>query len=176
MVVVFGLTFLFTPITQNKGFTIIIYSQMGSIHDFQGELLDITWTHLTEAGRSPPPPLIKERFCTKLEKDDYAAALTCITDPNLSELQTFFSKNAWLKLFKENAEKFQKDTFVRLVHEGSILINRTDRSNPVFQNLMAACGELDRTCLVGVDFKQSETVCTTHTEPAMNSLMNSIHI
>ncbi|CAL9016112.1 unnamed protein product [Prunus brigantina] len=142
----------------------------------KSELLDITWTHLMEAGRSPPPPLVKERFCTKLEKDDYAAALSCITNPNLGELQTFFSKNAWLKLFKENAERFQKDTFVRLVHEGSVLINRTDRSNPVFQNLMTACGELDRTCLVGADFKPSETVCTTHTEPAMNSLMNSIHI
>ncbi|KAM1008068.1 hypothetical protein ACFX2A_004648 [Malus domestica] len=29
------------------------------------ELLDVTWMHLTEADRIPPPPLVKGRFCTK---------------------------------------------------------------------------------------------------------------
>lgn len=35
------------------------------MHAFQGELLDITWVHLTEADRIPPPALIKERFLRK---------------------------------------------------------------------------------------------------------------
>ncbi|KAM1004377.1 hypothetical protein ACFX2J_004554 [Malus domestica] len=39
------------------------------------ELLDITWMHLTEADRIPPPPLVKEGFCTKLEKDDCRCSL-----------------------------------------------------------------------------------------------------
>ncbi|KAM1571282.1 hypothetical protein ACFX10_036195 [Malus domestica] len=136
----------------------------------RAELLDMTWMHLTEADRIPPPPLVKEQFCTKLEKDDYAAALSCITTQNLGELQAF-SKTAWLKLFKENAERFQNDTFVRLVDEGSILVNRSDRSNPVFQNLMAACGEVDRIRLAGAAGSTRETVSTTQTEPAINSKM-----
>ncbi|KAM1539851.1 hypothetical protein FF1_004534 [Malus domestica] len=56
------------------------------------ELLDVTWMHLTEADRIPPPPLVKGRFCTTLEKDDYAAALSCITNQNLGELQAFSKK------------------------------------------------------------------------------------
>ncbi|KAM1883259.1 hypothetical protein ACFX13_004639 [Malus domestica] len=89
-----------------------------------------------------------------------AAALSCITNQNLGKLQAF-SKTAWLNLCKENAERFQEDTFVRLVHEGSIVVNRTDRLNPVFQNLMAACRELDRNRLTGAAGPKREIVRTT---------------
>lgn len=127
----------------------------------KGELLDITWMHLTKADRIPPPALIKERFCKKLEEDDYSAAISCIARTNPDDLQAF-SKTAWLNLFKENAQRFQKDTLVQLVRAVSILTAQSDGPNPVFENLMTSCEELDRTG----DLKPSGSVCTVQTEPA----------
>lgn len=155
-VTVFG---FFSLLPQNVCFTSV------PMHAFQGELLDITWMHLTKADRIPPPALIKERFCRKLEEDDHSAAISCISRTNPDDLQAF-SKTAWLNLFKENAERFQKDTLVQLVREVSILTAKSDRPNPVFENLMTSCEELDRTGARTGDFKPIESVCTVHTEPA----------
>ncbi|XWS65758.1 hypothetical protein CRYUN_Cryun05aG0140900 [Craigia yunnanensis] len=75
----------------------------------KGGLLETTWEHMARAGRIPPLPLIKERFCIKLEKNDYVSALSCIiTIHPLSELQAF-SKSAWFNLFKDNASRFQHE-------------------------------------------------------------------
>ncbi|XP_062012510.1 pentatricopeptide repeat-containing protein At1g30610, chloroplastic [Rosa rugosa] len=131
----------------------------------KGELLDITWVHLTEADRIPPPALIKERFCKKLEEDNYSVAISCIARTNPDDLQAF-SKTAWLNLFQENAERFQKDTLLQLVREVSILTAKSDVANPVFENLMTCCRELDRTGVRTGDFKPNESVCTVQTEPA----------
>lgn len=132
---------------------------------FQDELLDITWVHLTEADRIPPPALIKERFCKKLEEGNYHVAISCIAKTNPDDLQAF-SKTAWLNLFKENAERFHKDTLVQLVREVSILTAKSDEANPVFENLMMCCRELDRTSVMTGDFKPNESVYTVQTEPA----------
>ncbi|KAL6201573.1 hypothetical protein ACLB2K_025286 [Fragaria x ananassa] len=129
------------------------------------ELLDITWVHLTEADRIPPPALIKERFCKKLEEGNYHVAISCIAKTNPNDLQAF-SKTAWLNLFKENAERFHKDTLVQLVREVSILTAKSDEANPVFENLMMCCRELDRTSVMTGDFKPNESVYTVQTEPA----------
>ncbi|XP_050367964.1 pentatricopeptide repeat-containing protein At1g30610, chloroplastic [Argentina anserina] len=135
----------------------------------KGELLDITWLHLTKADRIPPPALIKERFCKKLEEGNYSVAISCIAKTNPNDLHTF-SKTAWLNLFKENAERFQKDTLVQLVHEISILTANSDAVNPVFENLMMCCREfdrdLDRTSVKTGNFKSNGSVYTVQTEPA----------
>ncbi|XP_031247563.1 pentatricopeptide repeat-containing protein At1g30610, chloroplastic [Pistacia vera] len=62
------------------------------------ELLETTWKHLARVKRVPPPPLIKERFCIFLEKEDYSSALSCVTSHPVSDLPEF-SKTAWLNLF-----------------------------------------------------------------------------
>ncbi|KAK7405969.1 hypothetical protein VNO78_07581 [Psophocarpus tetragonolobus] len=67
-------------------------------------------------GRIPPTPLMKEMFYAKLEKDDYIPALTWITS-NPSKDCSHFSKKSWMNLFKENSQRFQKDTIVRLMNE-----------------------------------------------------------
>lgn len=71
-----------------------------------------------------------------------------------------------MNLFKENAERFQKDTLLQLVREVSILTAKSDVPNPVFENLMTCCRELDRTGVRTGDFKPNESVCTVQTEPA----------
>lgn len=96
----------------------------------KGELLDITWNHLVEADRIPPPSLIKEKFCMKLEKEDYIAALSCIYNQKLAESPEF-SKKAWLKLLEENSERYRKGTLARLIQEVDNVIARSDRPNSV---------------------------------------------
>uniref|UniRef100_A0A7N2M3E3 Uncharacterized protein n=1 Tax=Quercus lobata TaxID=97700 RepID=A0A7N2M3E3_QUELO len=105
----------------------------------KGVLLETTWNHLAKADRTPPPALVKEKFCMKLENDDYVAALACITSHSIPELQAF-SNSAWLNLLKENAHRFSKDAPFRLIQEVSIHTNRTELSNLAVQNLISALG------------------------------------
>ncbi|XP_073262305.1 pentatricopeptide repeat-containing protein At1g30610, chloroplastic-like [Populus alba] len=82
----------------------------------KGEVLEITWKHLEQEDRIPPPLLVKERFCMMLEKEDFDSALACITTNSAGESQAF-CKSAWLNVFEENAQRFRKDTLTRLMHE-----------------------------------------------------------
>lgn len=91
----------------------------------------------------------------KLENDDYTSALSCITSHPMNELQAF-STIAWLNLFEENAHRFRNDALFRLMHEVSILINRSESPNPVVQNLMSACKEFCRTHMTLAEIKQIE--------------------
>ncbi|KAJ1401465.1 Tetratricopeptide-like helical domain superfamily [Sesbania bispinosa] len=100
--------------------------------------LEITWKHLTATDRIPPAPLIKERFCAKLEKDDHVAALTCITNNPPKGLQPF-SKSSWLNLFQENSQRFQKDTLVRLMNGASNIVSNSSLPNPILVYLMQSC-------------------------------------
>lgn len=111
---------------------------------------------MAEADRTPPPPLIKERFSIKLENDDYISAVSCITSHPMKELQAF-SKVAWLNFFKENAHRFRNDALFRLIHEVSILINTSESPNPVLVNLISACKEFCRTHMTLAEIKQLET-------------------
>lgn len=106
----------------------------------QRELLETTWMHLARAGQTPPPLLAKEMFCVKLEQGDHASALSSISSHHSSELQ-IFSRNSWMHCFKENAHRFQKDSLVRLVHEGSIIMSRSGSQNLIFENLVTSCRE-----------------------------------
>ncbi|KAK9267996.1 hypothetical protein L1049_010434 [Liquidambar formosana] len=134
----------------------------------KGELLETTCKHLAQADRILPLSLTKERFCINLEKDDYAAAISCITSHPTSELQAL-TKVAWLNLFKENAHRFHKDTLDGLIHEVSILTVRGDLLNPVFQNLIASCKEFLRTHMTVAESNLRETGSTVHFETALKS-------
>ncbi|CAK8575595.1 unnamed protein product [Lathyrus sativus] len=105
------------------------------------EPLEITWKHLAATDRVPPVSLIKERFCTKLEKDDYVVALKCITDNTPKDMQPF-SKLSWLNLMKENSIRFHKDTLVRLMNAASNVISNNSVPNPALVCLIQSCKEL----------------------------------
>jgi hypothetical protein len=107
---------------------------------FQEEPLEITWKHLAATNRIPPVSLIKERFCTKLEKDDYVVALNCITSNTPKDLEPF-SKSSWLNLFKENSQRFQKDKLIRLMNAASNVISNTSVPNPALVCLIQSCKE-----------------------------------
>ncbi|XP_004495567.1 pentatricopeptide repeat-containing protein At1g30610, chloroplastic [Cicer arietinum] len=104
------------------------------------ELLEITWKHLAVTDRIPPVSVIKERFCTKLENDDYVAALKCITSHTPKDFEPF-SKSSWLNLFKENSHRFRKDTVVRLMNAASNLISNNSVPNPALVCLVQSCNE-----------------------------------
>jgi len=105
--------------------------------------LEITWKHLAQEDRIPPPPLVKERFCMMLEKEDFDSALACITTNSAGESQAF-CKSAWLNLFEENAQRFRKDTLMRLMHEVRVLAAQSNSPNPVLQNLLISCSDYNR--------------------------------
>ncbi|MCL7048136.1 hypothetical protein MKW94_015128 [Papaver nudicaule] len=109
----------------------------------KGELLETTWKHLIQANRAPPTPIIKERFCMKLEKKDISGAISCITSTShqtTNELYAF-SEKVWLYLFQNNSNRFQKDTLITLIHELNNIIAGSDRSNPILENLILSCKE-----------------------------------
>ncbi|CAL5346733.1 unnamed protein product [Camellia sinensis] len=110
------------------------------------ELLETTWKHLARADQTPPPLLMKEMFCMKLEQGDHAAALSCISSHHFSDSQVF-SRKAWLNCFKENTHRFQKDSLVKLVCEGNRLMSRSGDSSQqlICQNLITSCLEFLRT-------------------------------
>lgn len=119
---------------------------------FQEELVEVTWNHLVETGRSPPPSLAKERFCVKLERGDYACALRCISSQSLTR-SSDFSKKAWLRLLSENPTKFQRSTIDRLIHEINDIAAGTEQPNPLLDNLLASCEEFSRTSFEAVNVK-----------------------
>nr|TKR79653.1 pentatricopeptide repeat-containing protein [Populus alba] len=61
-----------------------------------------------------------KRFCMMLEKEDFNSALACITTNSAGESQAF-CKGVWLNLFEENAQRFRKDTLIRLMHKVRVL-------------------------------------------------------
>lgn len=112
---------------------------------WQVELLEITWEHLARADRITPPALIKERFCNRLENKDYGSAISCLVSHPVSGSPEF-SRNAWLKFFKENSQHFGQDTLIRLLHEASSsLTTRNGSPYPVLQNLISSCKDFLRT-------------------------------
>ncbi|KAL1829476.1 hypothetical protein ACET3Z_007888 [Daucus carota] len=118
------------------------------------ELLETTWKHLGEADRLPPPVLVKQMFCLKLEQKDYSAAFACVTNHPSSDLPEF-SQKSWLLFFKENSHRLQKENLVGLVHEISNVYTRSDSPNIILENLSFACREFLRKHMKVDDFDQS---------------------
>lgn len=86
----------------------------------------------------------------KLEKDDHVEALRCITSDLSKDMQAF-SKLSWLNLLKENAQRFQKDTLVRLMDDVNTLVSKSSLSLPALEaleNLMLSWKEICTLTLV----------------------------
>lgn len=129
---------------------------MRTLLDRQEGPIEVTWKHLVQTDRIPPSLLIKERFCVKLEKGDHVEALTCITNNVSKDLQAF-SKLSWLNLFKENAQRFQKNTLVRLMNEVNYIVSKSSLPAPALEaleNLMQSWKEFCITDLGVTDTKQ----------------------
>ncbi|XP_031404821.1 pentatricopeptide repeat-containing protein At1g30610, chloroplastic [Punica granatum] len=105
------------------------------------ELLETTWNQFVQSGCSLPSALVKERFITMLEKDDTSGALSAIISPLTSESLSSLTKKAWLKLFKENAQRFRRDTLARLTREIRVHMASTALPALGLQNLVASCDE-----------------------------------
>ncbi|KAG8385157.1 hypothetical protein BUALT_Bualt03G0012500 [Buddleja alternifolia] len=106
------------------------------------EILEVTWKHLVEAERVPPPPLITEMFCKRVEQGKYAAALSCLTNYASVESQ-LSSRKSWSKFFIENAHRFNEGTLDELLREASIIFSMSE--NIAIQHLMESCKEFLRT-------------------------------
>ncbi|CAM8958092.1 unnamed protein product [Rhodiola kirilowii] len=107
----------------------------------KGELVETTWTHLAHSGRSPPVPLILERFCLRLENDDVAAATSCITSLASSDLGGN-GKVRWANVLKDNAQRFKQESVARLMNE--IARRQSDSPNPILDILTTCCEEFLR--------------------------------
>ncbi|KAE8669395.1 Pentatricopeptide repeat-containing protein isoform 2 [Hibiscus syriacus] len=103
----------------------------------KGELLETTWERMARADRTPPLPLIEERFCMKLEKNECASAVSRVTAYPASRLQAL-SNSAWLNLYKYNPSRFQQGTIVGLVEHVEMILGINESPNPVLDNLLAA--------------------------------------
>lgn len=99
-------------------------------------MVEITWRHLERNKRVPPPALIKERFRVKLENDNLVEAVSSVAC-HPSTNQQSFSKDAWLKLFKENAHCFKKEVLEHLISD----LSKSETPNLIFQNLLDSCLE-----------------------------------
>lgn len=98
----------------------------------------MTWKRLIETGRPPPPLLVTEMFCTRLEQAEYASALSYIVNFAVDESQVF-SRKTWSKFLVENAHRFPEHALDELVHDGSILLQRCE--NPALEHLLDSCKE-----------------------------------
>lgn len=107
------------------------------------ELVETTWKHLVQTNRVPPPALIKERFRLKLENDNLVEAVSTVAC-HPSTHQQSFSKEAWLKLFKENAHCFRKEVLQHLICEVTNSLSKSETPNLIFQNLLDSCMEFVR--------------------------------
>lgn len=102
------------------------------------QIMETTWDYLVRSGRVPPPPIIKERFCSKLKEDDPMAAVSCIGIHQEIAIEAF-SEKAWLNLISGSADRLRKNTIIRLASEVGDLVEQSDRPHPIFQNLLKAC-------------------------------------
>ncbi|ESQ33799.1 hypothetical protein EUTSA_v10006701mg [Eutrema salsugineum] len=104
------------------------------------EVMEATWEHLRRSKRIPPSPLIKERFCRKLEKGDYVLAISSLADLNGKDIEETelraFSTTAWSKVLS----RFEKDSVLRLMDDVNRRVGSRSESS-VLGNLLSSCKE-----------------------------------
>ncbi|XP_013587029.1 PREDICTED: pentatricopeptide repeat-containing protein At1g30610, chloroplastic [Brassica oleracea var. oleracea] len=107
----------------------------------QEEVMEETWEHLRRSNRIPPSPLIKERFCRKLEKGDHATAISslAVLNGNIEETELrAWSTDAWSKVLY----RFEKDSVLRLMDDVNRRVGlRSESSDSVLGNLLSSCKE-----------------------------------
>ncbi|CAN8313717.1 unnamed protein product, partial [Cochlearia groenlandica] len=105
------------------------------------EVMEATWEHLRRSKRIPPSPLIKERFCRKLEKGDHVSAISslAVLNGNINEAELrAFSTTAWSKVMV----MFEKDSVLRLMDDVNRRVgSRSECSDSVLGNLLSSCKE-----------------------------------
>ncbi|KAK1412144.1 hypothetical protein QVD17_33150 [Tagetes erecta] len=104
-------------------------------------LLETTWKHLIEGDQIPPPPLVQEMFCMKLEQDDYAAAFSCLICLPSTESHKY-SRNSWVIRFRDNPNLFQEGTLLQIVDRVNTLSIRNEEPNLILLNLMKSCKQI----------------------------------
>ncbi|CAN1166572.1 Pentatricopeptide repeat-containing protein At1g30610, chloroplastic [Linum perenne] len=111
------------------------------------EVVELTWKHLARAGRVPPPPVIKERFCNMLEKCDFVSAFECIAATS-SEETPAFSRTSWYNLLRDNTHRLSRETVVQLLHKAKLLVSENnDVVNTPLRTLVTACDDFLRTSI-----------------------------
>ncbi|CAH8354844.1 unnamed protein product [Eruca vesicaria subsp. sativa] len=107
----------------------------------QEEVMETTWEHLRRSNRTPPSPLVKERFCRKLEKGDHVTAISslAVLNGNIEETELrAFSTDAWSKVLY----RFEKDSVLRLMDDVNRRVGlRSESSDSVLGNLLSSCKE-----------------------------------
>ncbi|XP_021728036.1 pentatricopeptide repeat-containing protein At1g30610, chloroplastic-like isoform X2 [Chenopodium quinoa] len=107
------------------------------------EAVEATWRHLVQIDHIPPPKLVTERFRLKMEDDNLVEAVSSVACHPSSHQQSF-SKEAWLKLFEENAHCFKKEALEHLISEVNKSLAKSETPNLIFQNLLDSCMEFVR--------------------------------
>ncbi|CAA0832250.1 Pentatricopeptide repeat-containing protein -chloroplastic [Striga hermonthica] len=110
-------------------------------HAGKEALLEMTWQHLVQTERAPPPLLVREMFCSKLEKGDSASALS-ITNFASTESQVY-SRKTWSKFLAENADRLEESTLRELVHKGQLRLAVSEKKSAL-TNLIDSCKEILR--------------------------------
>lgn len=112
-----------------------------SVSILQVNLLETTWKHMIEGDQIPPPPLVQEMFCMKLEQDDFAAAFSCLICLPSTESHKY-SRNSWVSRFRDNPNLFQEETLLRVIDRVNTLSIRNEEPNLVLLNLMKSCKQI----------------------------------
>ncbi|KAF3785929.1 Pentatricopeptide repeat-containing protein [Nymphaea thermarum] len=99
----------------------------------KGHVVETAYSQLVQSGKIPPISIVKERFCYKLQQADCLGAIACVRD--LAGYSVAFSKKVWLEFFKNNSQRFQRETLVRLVDS---LVTEGDQAH---QALESSCRE-----------------------------------
>ncbi|KAD7116853.1 hypothetical protein E3N88_04121 [Mikania micrantha] len=104
-------------------------------------LLETTWKHLIEGDQIPPPPIVQEMFCMKVEQDDYAAAFSCLICLPSTESHKY-SRDSWVTRFRDDPKFFQRETLLRVIDWINTLSIRIEEPNIILLNLMKSCKQI----------------------------------
>ncbi|XP_021724348.1 LOW QUALITY PROTEIN: pentatricopeptide repeat-containing protein At1g30610, chloroplastic-like [Chenopodium quinoa] len=107
------------------------------------EAVEATWRHLVQVDHIPPPKRVTERFRLKMEDDNLVEAVSSVACHPSSHQQSY-SKEAWLKLFEENAHCFKKEALEHLISEVNKSLAKSETPNLIFQDLLDSCMEFVR--------------------------------
>ncbi|KAJ3693554.1 hypothetical protein LUZ60_009034 [Juncus effusus] len=102
------------------------------------EVLEATWDHLLSFGRTPPVPILMERFCLKLKEGNISSALSCVRNFEESELRNISSK-AWLHLLLNNKECLEEKVVVKLVGEINEISECNESVSVVYKKILSGC-------------------------------------
>lgn len=110
---------------------------------FQVGSVEMTWNHLMQEDRVPPPALVKERFQLKLKTSDLMAALSTVTS-HPSTHQQAFSREAWLELLQRDVPHTGPGPIQHLICDLQSYISSAESPNLVLSNLLDSCKEIVR--------------------------------